>query len=148
MANKVRDAHQRLWALVEATFPDASRHRNPAGPRAPTAKAGGLAQYVSLTDDNMPDIVGVMCGPVYDLKATPELTFAFSGKTKDERQEAAYAQVELLKAAIAADRQLSGAVSYCDIAGVQPTDVADSDWMAGGLYVQVGLLLDAPTPAG
>jgi hypothetical protein len=146
--NRVRAANDALWALVEATIPDAVRHRNPSGHKQPAAKTDGLAGYVAQQDDEQPEIVGVMCGPVYDLKAVTELTFAFSGKTKDARKLAAHAYLELLKAALEADRLLGGVVSYADIAGAQTVDVADSDWMAGGLYVQVGMLFDAPTPAG
>ncbi|KQV66636.1 hypothetical protein [Caulobacter sp. Root343] len=146
--NRLRAAHDALWALVGTLFAGDTLHRNPSGLKAPAAKTDGLAGYVAQHDDNLPETVGVVCGPIYDLKATAEVTIAFSGKTKDDRQAAAYVKLEMLKTAIAADRQLGGAVDYADIAGAQPTDVPDSDWMAGGLYVQIGLLFGAPTPAG
>lgn len=151
--NKVRAGHDGLWALVSSTFADAGDglHHNPAGDKAPVAKVGGLAAYVAMIDDVAPEVLGVLCGgndPVYDLRVEPEIHFAFSGKTKDERALAAIAQLERLKTAIKANRTLGGAVSFAEIGVADDLGVADSHWMAGGLLVRVPLLFTASTPAG
>jgi len=148
MANKLRAANNGLWALVQAAFSDAALERNPAGYRTPAAKANGLATYVAQEDDDAPEVLRTMCGPIYDLRAATFLTFALSGKNKDEREVAAFALLDRLQTALKADRQLGGAVEYADIAGSQPCDVPKDHWMAGGLVVEVGLLFDAETPAG
>lgn len=147
--NRLLAACDALWALVEATFTGATPIRNPDGHKQPSPKVDGMAAYVAQQDDDQPEVVGVMCGPIYDLKAVVEVTLAFSGKTKQDREVAATAYLELLKTALEGDRQLGGAVSYADIAAAPKIDVADSPWMAGGRYVQVGLLIDnCKTPAG
>lgn len=150
--NRIRAAHDALEVLLKATFPDVDCQRNPSGHKPPAAKVGGLASYLALQDDNQPEVVGVLTGPIYDLQATAKLIVAFSGKTKDARNVAAYAQVELLKAALdprqGGDPTLGEVVDYCDVGLVADMDVADSDWMAGGLEVEIGLLFSAPTRAG
>lgn len=149
MANKLRAAQNALWALISTTFKDiALTERNPSGYRTPAAKTDGLATYVAQEDDDAPETLRTMCGPIYDLRAAPTITLALSGKSKDEREVAAFALLDRLQAALESDRVLGGAVEYADIASAQPCDVPKDHWMAGGLHIEVGLLFDAKTPAG
>lgn len=146
--NRLRAAHDALAALLAATFAGVEPLRNPSGHKPPAPKSNGLATYLAIQDDNQPEVLAVLTGPIYDLMASPRLTIAFSGKTKDDRSQAAWAVVEQLKAAVAADRSLSGAVDFCEVALPEDLPVADSDWMAGGLEVAIELLFTAPTRAG
>ena len=149
MSNNLELANDGLWAVVEATYPDPiSRHRNPAGHAKPAIKDAGIAAYVAQVDDEDPEVLRVMCGPIYDLRASTTITFAFSGKTKAERQQMARASRDLLVAALEADHTLGGACEYADIDGSSAIEAADTDWMAGGLDVRVGLLFTAATKAG
>lgn len=148
--NKIRAVHDKFWALVLATFPEdaAQSHRNPSGHKQPAPKVDGLVGYLAMQDDNQPEVLGVLTGPIYDLQATPRLTLAFSGKTKDVRSDAAWAKVEALKAAVKADPTLGDTVDYCEVALPEDLPVSDSDWMAGGLEVGIELLFTAPSRAG
>lgn len=142
-------ANDALWAVVETTFAEVSaRHRNPSGHTKPAIKESGVAAYIAQTDDEDPEVLRVMCGPIYDLRAITTITFAFSGKTKDERQQMARAFRTRLVAALEADHTLGGACEYADIDGSSSIDAGDTDWMAGGLDVRVGLLFTAATRAG
>lgn len=148
MSNVVDAANGALWALIETLFADATLVRNPDAHLAPRAKTDGLAVYVSMDDDESPEILAVLCGPFYDLKIAPMVTIAVVGKTKAERQVAARAAKETLAAALAADRYLGGAAVYADIDSANSVD-GSNPWMAGGLEVGVGLLLPAAaTKAG
>ncbi len=150
--NAIRRAHDALAALLTEAFAEVdglTLARNPSGHAPPKARAQGeLAFYLALIDDNEPEVEAVLTGPVYDLRATPTVVLAYFGGTKDARQLAAYAALDLIKAALASDPTLAGAVSYAELEAAAPADVADSDWMAGGLEVRMGLLFDAPTKAG
>lgn len=147
MANKVLTAHEALGALLTVAF-DVPVEKNPDRHVAPANKVDGRAAYVALEDDELPDVLAVMTGPIYDLKVVPLVTLAFSGGSKEERKVLAYAALDTLRLALEADRSLGGTVDYADIASANAVDAAGSTWMAGGLEVGVGLLLSAPTPAG
>lgn len=150
--NAIRRAHDALAALLSAAFDEVdglTLARNPSGHTPPKARAQGeMAFYLALIDDTEPEVEAVLTGPVYDLRATPTVVLAYAGGTKDARQGAAWLALEPVKTALAADRTLAGAVSYAELEAAGPADVADNDWMAGGLEVRVSLLFDAPTKAG
>lgn len=150
MGNRIQEANAALWTLVEATFGADQPIRNPADRVQPKANTpGALVAFVSQDDDEAAEVFGTMAtGPIYDLKVCPLLTFAFNGKTKTDRAAAAWAQVEILKAALAANRRLGGAVSWADIEDGEPIEAAANHWLAGGLEVRVRLLFSAPTPIG
>lgn len=148
MTNKIRAGHDALWAVVQATLPDGELHRNPAGHKKPASRGADLVQYVTQTDDTAAEVLAVMTGPVYDLEVTANVVVAYAGKTRDERQAAAYAAQGLLAAALAADRFLGGAVDYADLDTVDPVDSTETDWLADGLEIRVRLLVTAPTRAG
>jgi len=143
MANKVRAAHDALATLLGATFPGVMILRNPGGHVAPKPRvAGALEPYVALSDDTDADVVSVLMGPIYDLKARPCITLAFAGGAKDARSTAAYDALASLAAALAQDHSLGGSTDYADIDASSECDAEGATaWLAGGLEIHVGLLI-------
>ena len=149
--NKVSAANDALWTLVQAAFPDAdgwTRERNPSAPKAPKPRSpGNPAMYCDQLDDEAPQLIRAFAGLLFDLKATSHVTFVFLGGDTD-RRVAAWAAVEELKAALAADPTLGGAVEYARIEAATDAAADRLEWMAGGLRVPVAMLFNAPSEAG
>ena len=144
--NRVKQASDALAALIETAFAGtagAKVFRNPKGRKAwqPT----GLA--VVLTDDDAPEVLRVMTGPAYDLRLEPELLLAQRGDHAD-RVASQWDAVETLKAALAADFTLGGAVEDARLDGSECADLDDDTWIGGGLSLRIRLLFNAPTPVG
>lgn len=149
--NRCRAVHQALAALIAGLLDDGDDLvRNPDGYVAPKARTvGELVPYTALEDDRDPEVLATLCGPVYDLKATPRVVLAFAGGIKDGRQDAADIKLEALRAALAADPRLGGVCDYADIDSAEPCEADGAlGWMAGGLEVRVAILFSAPTRAG
>ena len=143
--NRVAAANNALFALVEATFPDPAVivMRNPDGQRAlPAANF-----LVSMQDDNEPEVLRVLSGPVYDLKAVALLTIARKALEKDRREHQWYG-VEAMRAALAVDVTLGGVVEDARLEGVEGADMDRAKWLGGGLDLSIRLLFAAPSPAG
>lgn len=155
MTNRIAAANDALWAAVQRSkLAGDAPVRDPGGHNEPKAaqRHNGLAAYTCFASDRKAEILDVLMGgedPVYDLRVTPRLTFAYSGAVKERRLEAATEALETLKALLKADRTLGGAVDYAGIAEAEECDAEGAlSWMAGGLEVTVELLFGAPTPAG
>lgn len=143
MANKVRAAHDALAALLAGQFPGTAVARNPGGHIAPKLRqAGQLERYLAQGDDQDPEVNAVVLGPVYDLIVRPCVTLAYAGGTKDEREVRAYAELDLIVAALAADRTLGGVVGYAEIDACSACDAEGAvAWLAGGLDIHISLLI-------
>lgn len=156
MSNRLASAHEALWTLMHALFTDVSKPqhtaaervvRNPEGLVTKAVKGAPATLYVVMEDDDTPEVINVLLGPVFDLQVKPRIGFAFLGD-EAARRPAQWACVDQLAAALAADRTLGGAVSYAEL---EPAERADADalpWLAGGMVAPVRLLFDAPTRAG
>ena len=141
--NKVSAANAALWALIEATFPDAVRLRN-----TESAKAFETGSFViAQMDDREPEVLAVLSGGICDLKLVTTLTFAMKGVSA-EREAEVWDAVETLRQALDASVTLSGAVDDARLEGVEPADLDAARYAAGGLDVLVRLLLTAPSKAG
>lgn len=141
--NKVSAANAALWALIEATFPDARRVRN-----SESAKAFEAADFViGLMDDREPEVLAVLSGGVCDLKLVPTVTLAMRGVSA-ERESDVWAAVETLRGALDANVTLGGIVDDARLEGVESADLDAARYAAGGLDVLVRLLLTAPSRAG
>ena len=152
MSNRCSDANDAVWAMVQATFtsPTCTPVRNPKGdqagpkPRSPTQ----IVPYVEQMDDMTSETIRAFAGQLFDLKLTPQITFAFVGAAEADRRAMCWAAVEQLKTAISFDTSLGMVVEYAEVDA--PTD-AEADrlpWMAGGLRVPVVVYFNAPTQAG
>lgn len=129
--NALQAAHAALAAVLERVFPEAPPVRNPNGHQPPRLKGSDLlAAYVALDDDEEPEVLAIMTGPVFDLKLAPRVTFAFVGRDKQARLDAAWLCVGALKAALAADRTLGGAVQYAELQPPTQTQTTGgaNDW--------------------
>ena len=144
--NRVRQANDAVATLITATFLTADGFKVLRNPKGQKAWADAVAAVV-MTDDKDPETVRVMTGPIYDLSATPEVLIARKGSEAD-RAEAEWDDVETLKAALAADVTLGGAVEDARLEGVEGADLDTNTWIGGGLTVRIRLLFAAPTPAG
>lgn len=151
--NRIKQAHDALAALVQACFgdtlaePGAAFHRN-VEETIDWDSAG--AAVVSQMDDKDPEVVATLCGPIYDLAARPTLVIARrnAGGTTAGREDAEWADVEALKASLAADVTLGGAVEDARIDGADTADLESARWMGGGLEITVRLMFNAPSKAG
>lgn len=147
--NALQTAHTALAALLASLFPDAEPVRNPNGHQPPRLKGGNaLAAYVAMDDDEDPETLAIMTGPVFDLKIAPRVTIAFVGLDRQARLTAAWTAVDTLKNALAADRSLGGAVQYAELQPASQTAGGVNDWLAGGLEIPVTLLVTATSAAG
>lgn len=144
--NRVAEANAALDTLLTATFPSGSGYtvvRNPKGAKA-WPKEGAAVVW---TDDQDPETVRTLTGGLYDLKLTPEVVIARRTAPAD-READQWADVETLKAALAADVTLGGAVEDARVMGVGPADLDEDQWIGGGLEVRIRLLFAAPSAAG
>lgn len=144
MTNRVAAANDALYELLEETFgEDAVLFRNPDGQRAFDA----AAMVVSMDDDEEPEVLRVLTGPVYDLKLTPVVTLACKA-LETTRREDAWAAVETLRLALAEDHTLGGAVEDARIEMSEASQMDRARWLAGGVDLSIRLLFAAPSPAG
>ncbi len=150
--NRCKLAQDALFSVVGQVFADVAPERNPGGYREPAAKGpDGLAPYLAQIDDKSPETLSVMTGPIYELKLLPQVVLAFGGKALADREAEAWRRTEALRAALAEDPRLNGLVDWADCAAVLDIDPGDNPanrWMAGGLVVEVRLLLTAPSAIG
>ena len=150
--NRVAQANDALWALVQATFPpEWAPTRNPTGPQQPKPRAnGGLAYYVDQLDDMAPETLRAFAGAggLFDLKISPHVTVVLLGGTEDARRTAAWAAIEQLKVAPPADPSVGGSVEYARLEAAEDASADRLEWMAGGLRVPVQMLFNAPSEAG
>lgn len=143
MTNRIKEAHDALATVVQAAFPDATHHRNPKGDQDWLSNTFAVV----LTDDKQPETDRVMSGAIYDLRALPRVLFARRLRA-GEREADEWADVETLKAALAADVTLGGAVEDARPETVEDAELDTSKWLGGGLEVTVRLLFNAPSAAG
>lgn len=145
MANRVQAANNALAARLEAAFidPKYKHFRNPDGQRA-----FDRADFVvSLMDDEEPETINVISGPIYDLKLTPLVTLA-SKQGSAERRDDAWSAVDIVRDALAADVTLGGFVEDARIEAVEPADMDRAKWAGGGVDLTIRLLFAAPSAAG
>lgn len=144
--NRVKQANDALAQLLTMTFiglTGASFHRNPKDRKV--WAAAGFA--VVMTDDKEPETLRALSGGVYDLRLEVDVLFARRGG-EAARAPAEWDDLERLKAALAADVTLGGAVEDARLAGVEEADLDTHTWAGGGLIARVRLLFAAPSPAG
>lgn len=144
--NRVKAANDALAALVESTFgpiAGAKFHRNPKGQKAWAADEFAVV----VTDDKEPETLRALSGGVYDLRLEVDVLFARRGG-EAARAPAEWDDLDRLKAALAADVTLGGAVEDARLAGVEEADLDTHTWAGGGLIARVRLLFAAPSPAG
>jgi hypothetical protein len=147
MGNRISEANDALWAALETGFGDAyAVVRNPKSEKAPAAPRP-VACYVVQQDGKTPEILRVLCGPIYDLKLETRISFALIGKEADRRDARDQAVGELVTI-LSADPTLGGLVDYAQVDPPEPGDPDQLGWLADALTVPVKILLTAPTPAG
>lgn len=144
--NRVQQANDAVSALITAAFPEFDGFKVWRNPKGQKVWSDSTAAVV-MTDDKDPETVRVLSGPIYDLSATPEILIARKG-SEASRADDEWADVESLKAALAADGTLGGAVEDARLEGVEGADLDTTTWIGGGLTVRIRLLFAAPTPAG
>lgn len=143
--NRILQAHDALAALLEAAFAGsgAKAFRNPDGARSWSATDFAVV----LDDDDAPEVQGVVCGGIYDLKASPMVTLARKAPEPD-RRAGQWDDVSTLRLALAQDHSLGGVVEDARIEGVESAELERATYVGGGLLVTVRLLFAAPSPAG
>lgn len=143
MANRVLEASNALDTLLRAALTGATHVRNPSGQSHFAA-----GEFVaSLMDDQEPEVLQVLTGPVYELKLVPVLTLVRKAG-EAARRDGPWADVDTIRAALAVDPTLGGVVEDARIAGIEGAEMDRARWMGGGLDLSIRLLFAAPSPAG
>ncbi len=143
MSNKILIAHDALEAFLSTLFPTVTVVRNPTG----MSHFGAGAFVVSLADDETPEVLRVLTGPVYDLKCVAIVTLARKA-SEAERRESQWNDVDVIRMALALDPTLNGAVEDARIDSSEAAELDRAKWMGGGLDLGIRLLFAAPSPAG
>jgi hypothetical protein len=145
--NRVQQANDALadflTALFAAADPASEFQRNPDGAR----KFGVGTFHVVLEDDEEPEVVRVLTGPIYDLKANAMVTLA-RRLPGDERRAVQRDDVDAIRIGLEADPTLNGAVEDARISMSETAEMDRAKWMGGGLDLTIRLLFAAPSPAG
>lgn len=144
MTNRIDAANDALADLLQRVFPSPQHvwFRNPDGQRA----FDRAVFVVSMDDDEEPEIVNVLSGPVYDLKVTPVVTMASKG-AREARPDVGPA-IQRLADALAEDPSLGGVVEDARIVERAPAEMDREKWAGGGTDLSIRLLFAAPTAAG
>ena len=144
MTNRIAAANDALYDLLEETFADvATLFRNPDGQR----EFGSAEIVVSMDDDDEAEVLRVLTGPFYDLKLTPVVTLARKA-LEGLRREDAWAAMDLIRDALAADVTLGGVVEDARIEMSETAQLDRARWLGGGVDLSIRLLFAAPSPAG